>query len=106
MMNKLAGDCPVFIVGDLNAKASEKGVHAVMGAYYDDSRLTSGLDLSASGPEGTYSGWNPERSDNKRIDYVYSRHADVKSYKVITEDYGRGETPSVKHICLRRRRRR
>lgn len=99
MMNKLAGEYPVFIVGDLNAKATEKGVHATMGAYYDDSRLTSGLDLSASGPEGTYSGWNPERSDNKRIDYVYSRHADVKSYKVITEDYGRGETPSD-HFCV------
>lgn len=99
IMNKLAGEYPVFIVGDLNAKATEKGVHATMGAYYDDSRLTSGLDLSASGPEGTYSGWNPDRSDNKRIDYVYSRYTDVKSYKVITEDYGRGETPSD-HFCV------
>ena len=97
MMHRLSQGYPVFIVGDLNARANERGVHYLMGAYFDDSRLTTGIDLV--GPEGTYSGWDPNRSDTKRIDYVYSRLADIKSYKVITEDYGRGVTPSD-HFCV------
>lgn len=97
MMNKISKGYPVFIVGDFNAKANEKGVHYTMGAYFEDSRLTSGISLI--GPEGTYSGWDPDRSDTKRIDYVYSRLADIESYKVITEDYERGATPSD-HFCV------
>lgn len=97
MMNKIALGFPVFIVGDLNAKIHEDGVHFTLGAYYNDSRSTPGIPIL--GPDGTYSGWNPARSDTKRIDYVYSHLVDILFYKAITDDYGRGVTPSD-HFCL------
>ena len=96
-MNDIARGYPIFIVGDFNAKANEKTTHYNLGAYFDDSRLVDGVTIT--GPEGTFSNWDPGKTDTKRIDYIYSRFADIHSYTTIIDDYDNGITPSD-HFCV------
>lgn len=91
-MQKISWGYPAIIVGDFNAIDTSKQVHYAFGRYYSDSRLTPNIPIE--GPVGTLCAWDPNYNEDRRIDFIYTRLVDVKSYKTITEDYGRGISPS------------
>lgn len=91
MMLEIAGNDPCFICGDFNSSTGEPAVHNTLGAFFGDSRLLSAT--APVGQEGTYSNWALSYG-SQRIDYIYCRKANVWSYAVMNEDFGRGITPS------------
>ena len=60
-------------------------------AGFSDARFVS--RTKPQGGYGTFSNWLPV-STNQRIDFVYVLGADVRSYRVVAEDYGRPLLPS------------
>ena len=91
-MQEIAGDYPAFIVGDFNAYYDEKAMYNTFNAYFNDSRKTT--QSAPVGPGATFGPWNPTLSGGEPIDYVFCNRVNVLSYETITEDFGRGVTPS------------
>lgn len=91
-MQEIAGDYPAFIVGDFNAYYDEKAMYNTFNAYFNDSRKTT--QSAPVGPGATFGPWDPTLSGGEPIDYVFCNRVNVLSYETITEDFGRGVTPS------------
>lgn len=91
-MQEIAGDYPAFIVGDFNAYYDEKTMYNTFNAYFNDSRKTT--QTAPVGPGATFGPWDPTLSGGEPIDYVFCNRVNVLSYETITEDFGRGVTPS------------
>lgn len=91
-MKEIANGYPSFIVGDFNAYYDEKTMYNTFNAYFNDSRKTT--QTAPVGPGATFGPWDPTLSGGKPIDYVFCDRVNVLSYETITEDFGRGVTPS------------
>lgn len=91
-VQEIAGDYPAFIVGDFNAYYDEKAMYNTFNAYFNDSRKTT--QSAPVGPGATFGPWDPTLSGGEPIDYVFCNRVNVLSYETITEDFGRGVTPS------------
>lgn len=91
-MNEIANGYPAFIVGDFNAYYDEKTMYNTFNAYFKDSRKTT--QTAPVGPGATFGPWDPTLSGGEPIDYVFCDRVNVLSYETITEDFGRGITPS------------
>lgn len=91
-MNEIANGYPAFIVGDFNAYYDEKTMYNTFNAYFNDSRKVT--QTAPVGPGATFGPWDPTLSGGEPIDYVFSDRVNVLSYETITEDFGRGITPS------------
>ena len=89
---EIASGRTAVIMGDLNAEPYETDVHSLFeNAGFSDARFVS--RTKPQGGYGTFSNWLPV-STNQRIDFVYVLGADVRSYRVVAEDYGRPLLPS------------
>lgn len=91
-MKEIANGYPSFIVGDFNAYYDEKTMYNTFNAYFKDSRKTT--QTAPVGPGATFGPWDPTLSGGEPIDYVFCDRVNVLSYETITEDFGRGVTPS------------
>lgn len=91
-MQEIADGYPAIIVGDFNAYYSEKAMYNTFNAYLDDSRKVT--QTAPVGPGTTFAQWNPAVTGGEPIDYVFCDRVNVLSYETITEDFGRGITPS------------
>lgn len=91
-VQEIAGSYPSFIVGDFNAYYDEKTMYNTFNAYFNDSRKTT--QTAPVGPGATFGPWDPTLSGGEPIDYVFCNRVNVLSYETITEDFGRGITPS------------
>lgn len=91
-MKEIANGYPAFIVGDFNAYYDEKTMYNTFNAYFKDSRKTT--QTAPVGPGATFGPWDPTLSGGEPIDYVFCDRVNVLSYETITEDFGRGVTPS------------
>jgi len=92
LLMKGDANCPMIVVGDMNAGYAEKSVYDQFAATFTDARVATIAD--PVGQEGTYVPSWSSRSSNKRIDYIYVRNLAVKNYILTTEDFSRGTTPS------------
>ena len=91
-MQEIADGYPAIIVGDFNAYYAEKAMYNTFNAYLDDSRKVT--QTAPDGPGTTFAQWNPAVTGGEPIDYVFCDRVIVLSYETITEDFGRGITPS------------
>ncbi len=97
MLNKIreiAGDSPVVMTGDLNSEPSSEAMTTLVGTKFlwDSKPITR---APATGPEGTYYGYDLTKVPTSRIDYVFvSRKVHVLEYKVINDDFTTGNIAS------------
>jgi len=99
-IQEIATDFPVMMTGDLNSEPSSEPVTTLIGTKFlwDSKPITKS---PATGPEGTYYGYNLSTSPNSRIDYVFvSRKVHVLEYKVIEDDFTTGNIASD-HLPVR-----
>lgn len=69
----IAGNIPVIITGDFNAKPSDEPIK-VLTDVNDTDRFTDAKTISTSphyGPEGTFNGFASKERDNEPIDFVF-----------------------------------
>lgn len=69
---------PIILSGDFNLTPDTKAMTELR-TYLQDGALAPSTSLE--GPTGTFSGFNVDATLDRRIDYIYSKNVDVKSYK-------------------------
>jgi len=87
-MRQIAGNQPVFCLGDFNAGPSEVKVYETLTNYLNDSRSIANTIVEESA--GTFNGWNIAAFSfpgNVRIDYIFTSLKNIMEYKVITDRY-------------------
>lgn len=70
-VKEIAGNNPVIIMGDFNAKPSEEPIKVLMD---DPDKFTNSKALSILphyGPEGTFNGFGSKERDNEPIDHIF-----------------------------------
>lgn len=82
----IAGNTPVIIMGDFNAKPADEPIQVVMDKS-DPLRFIDTKDISVTphyGPAGSFNGFKPKETDDQPIDYIFikgkwkvSRHANI-----------------------------
>lgn len=84
-------DQRILLMGDLNATPSEDPVQLLCKELQDawDIALTRSF-----GPEGTFNGFDMEKEDLERIDYIFTRNLKIKSYQCIDRKRKNGLYPS------------
>ena len=94
-IKKIAGQNPVFFMGDLNTAPGESEMYNILSYELDDSQK-----ISKKGEKknvATYNGYNmkmKELSEVDHIDYIFCKKFDVSFYKVITDKYSKHTYPS------------
>ena len=70
-VKEIAGNNPVIIMGDFNAKPSEEPIMVLVN---DPDKFTDSKALSVQphyGPEGTFNGFGSKERDNEPIDHIF-----------------------------------
>ena len=70
-VKEIAGNTPVIIMGDFNAKPSEEPIMVLVN---DPDKFTDSKALSVQphyGPEGTFNGFGSKERDNEPIDHIF-----------------------------------
>ena len=70
-VKEIAGNNPVIIMGDFNAKPSEEPIRVLVN---DPDKFTDSKALSVQphyGPEGTFNGFGSKERDNEPIDHIF-----------------------------------
>jgi len=91
----LAGEAPVFCVGDLNASPESTEMYKNLTSYLEDSREISVTPVKGS--SGTFNGYDMLSSsfnEQVRIDYIFCRKVQVYNYMVLTEKFTKDCYPS------------
>jgi len=73
---------PVVLMGDFNLRPEEKPIHSIQ------KKLDDGLKISKAakkGPKGTFNGFDVKDPVERRIDYIFTKRFEVKSYDHIDE---------------------
>jgi len=94
-INILAGESPVFCLGDLNASPESTEMYNTLTSFMDDSREIS--VIPAKGSSGTFNGYDmsiPSFTENARIDYIFCRKVQVLNYNILTDKYSKESYPS------------
>lgn len=73
---------PVILMGDFNAEPHEEPIKIIMKDFDDGSKLTKD---GIYGPKGTFIGFQKDTAAKKRIDYIFTKHLDVKKYRHIDD---------------------
>ncbi len=81
-------DAAVVIVGDFNARASDKTLHTLVESF--DYAMTSCIDFTCCHAAPTYIGFPYATVTPRAIDHIFIRGLDVESYYVDVENYGLG----------------
>ena len=72
----------VIVMGDLNATPDEDPI-VVLGTVLQDSFTAP--NITPYGPIGTYNAFDTNHPLDKRIDYIFNRNLNVKSYRCIDD---------------------
>ena len=72
----------VIIMGDFNSVPSEAPIE-ILKKQFEDSY--SALNYPVYGPVGTYNGFDVKSKLTKRIDYIFTKNLEVKSYRSIDD---------------------
>jgi len=88
----IAGDSPVVITGDFNAREDSVAYQRMTAVFLDAREIT---EAPPAGPAGTSRSFIPGTPPGARIDYVFvSRGVRVLSYAALDDTYGRDRRPS------------
>ncbi|MFS4456687.1 endonuclease/exonuclease/phosphatase family protein [Maribacter sp. 2304DJ31-5] len=68
---------PVVLMGDLNLTPDETPIQYLQRVYSDGQAIT---ERPFYGPKGTFNGFDPNMDVDKRIDYIFTKNLNVKSY--------------------------
>ncbi len=99
-IKEIATDFPVVMTGDLNSEPPSDAVTALVSTKFlwDSKPITR---TPATGPEGTYYGYDLTKAPTSRIDYAFvSRKVHVLEYNVINDDFTTGNIASD-HLPVR-----
>ena len=80
--NRKLSDHKIIVLGDLNSSPSEKPIK-ILSQLLEDS-FNEGQHANY-GPIGTFNEFDTERVLTQRIDYIFTRNIDVKSYRCIDD---------------------
>lgn len=78
---------PLVVMGDLNSLPDSQAIK-ILNTKLSDSFEKS--DYSKTDSIQTFNSFDNQFISNKRIDYIFTRNLDVKSYKIITDKRGNG----------------
>lgn len=81
----------VILMGDFNTTPDKPPVQ-VLKRQFKDARDVSGIP--STGPEGTFNGFDTERSSYERIDYIFTKNLEVKAFECIDNKRANGLFPS------------
>ncbi len=86
-IKEIAGDDPVFCVGDFNSTPDSEPIKTMKSALFDSREVS---ETSPYGPAGTVSGFSIDTDLNKIIDYVFvSNNITVLKYGILTDHNGK-----------------
>lgn len=75
-IHQMAGNQPVVLTGDFNAKPSDEPIQVLTNTtgliHVQDTKALS--RQPHYGPTGTFNGWGPKEVDNEPIDYIFIRN--------------------------------
>lgn len=76
---------PVLLMGDFNLEPDSKPIQTIT-SILDDSKIIAKL---AFGPEGTFNGFNFDKTVKRRIDYIFVSKSSilVKKYAVLSDNW-------------------
>lgn len=84
-IKEIAGDMPIFCVGDFNAEPNDKPIQLI----YDDNSLNDSYLISKAKPYGTVGTFNSFNMDSpmkNRIDYIWvSNNITIEKYGVLND---------------------
>jgi len=80
--SKKLSDKSVIVLGDFNSLPTEKPIK-ILSQHLEDS--FHGSHRSVYGPIGTFNAFETERVLTKRIDYIFTKNMNVKSYRSIDD---------------------
>ena len=88
-VKEIAGNNPVIIMGDFNAKPSEEPIRVLMD---DPDKFTDSKALSSLphyGPEGTFNGFGSKERDNEPIDHIFLKGKwKVSQHATLSQTWG------------------
>lgn len=93
-IKSIAGQFPVFCLGDFNASPTETNFYQQMTTLLTDSKNESKY---ISGSNGTFNGWDNTKTDfpiDVLIDYIFTSNVQVNYYRVITDRTDKQTYPS------------
>jgi endonuclease/exonuclease/phosphatase family metal-dependent hydrolase len=94
-VKKIAGNKPVFLLGDLNTSPEATEMYKILVAAFDDSHEIS--KIRPSGSVGTFNGFDVSKSLlplAERIDYIFCQKVKVFNYKVLNDKFSENAYPS------------
>ncbi|HEY6913615.1 MAG TPA: endonuclease/exonuclease/phosphatase family protein [Paludibacter sp.] len=94
-VKKIAGDKPVFLLGDLNTSPEATEMYKILVAALEDSREIS--KLHPNGSIGTFNGFDVTKSllpIAERIDYIFCQKIKVFIYRVLNDKFSENAYPS------------
>ena len=81
-IGEMAGEKPVFVLGDFNFKPNSNPYIELTGRHLSDSHTQ--IENIAPGPEGTFNGFRYGANFRNRIDFIFvNKNVAVKEYGVI-----------------------
>ncbi len=92
MIRQIAGEYPVFFVGDMNSLPGEPRVAGPLSSV-----MTSAQEIAAqpaSEPLITINFWTDDPVNKYQFDFVYVRHVDVEKCFTVKNFYGKSIAPS------------
>jgi endonuclease/exonuclease/phosphatase family metal-dependent hydrolase len=94
-VRKIAGELPVFFVGDLNTSPEATEMYKILTTYFKDSREI--VRKQPTGSIGTFNGYDVSKDllpVTERIDYIFCNKINVLTYNVINKKYNNKTFPS------------
>ncbi len=95
-LRKIAGQMPIVLVGDFNMRRDEHetAYRGIATHLYDAALHTETTCLPSGNTTSTTSGWSSSGQGGAEFDFTFYDHMTPLSRHIITEDFGRGITPS------------
>lgn len=82
-INEIAGDSPVFCVGDFNATNDSEPIQTMKSSLYDSREVSK---TKPYGPPGTASGFSINTNLDKIIDFIFvNKHISVLKYGILSD---------------------
>lgn len=90
-LQKIAGDSPCVIVGDMNSTPSDEA-YAVYNSFFQDARQTCKGKIKDC-DDTFFEAMNP-KTEGKRIDYIYGHNVKMRRYHTVKNTFNRLWLPS------------
>ena len=80
-IKEIAGETPLFLMGDFNATPSDEPITIIAETLFE----TSALSLTPHfGPESTFNGFKAKEQENRKIDHIFVNNKNIKVLKHAT----------------------